>query len=200
MLQTINDWVDFNIRKKGDISEHLLTLKRYAEECEHVTELGVRWVSSTWGLLAGKPKKMKSFDISPLPLDMEQEIQRLAAEQGTEWVFIRENVLNTSQIDATDLLFIDTLHSYKQLRTELDYHAHKAKKYIILHDTATFGHRNEGDINENGLDDLTKTYLRQLRNKQGLLPALADFLDLSKEWKIKEVFLNNNGLTVLERV
>ena len=37
----------------SDIFEHLPTLRRYAGQCEHVTELGVRTVVSTWALLAG---------------------------------------------------------------------------------------------------------------------------------------------------
>ena len=37
----------------SDINEHLPTLKKYAEECEHITEMGVRWVVSTYALLMG---------------------------------------------------------------------------------------------------------------------------------------------------
>ncbi len=34
--------------EKSDINEHLPTLKRYAEKCDHITEMGVRSVVSTW--------------------------------------------------------------------------------------------------------------------------------------------------------
>jgi hypothetical protein len=47
----------------SDIFEHLPTLKRYAKECEHITEMGVRWVVSTYALMMGKPKKLISIDI-----------------------------------------------------------------------------------------------------------------------------------------
>jgi hypothetical protein len=30
--------------------------------------------------------------------------------------------------------------------------------------------------------------------------ALREFLSIHPEWKIKEVFMNNNGLTVMERI
>lgn len=41
----------------SDINEHLPTLKKYAEECDHITEMGVRGIVSTYALLMGKPKK-----------------------------------------------------------------------------------------------------------------------------------------------
>jgi hypothetical protein len=51
-------------------------------------------------------------------------------------------------------------------------HAHKVRKYLIFHDTVLF-------------KDLNK--------------AISEFIEANKEWKIKEVLTNNNGLTVLER-
>jgi len=47
----------------SDINEHLPTLKKYAEECETVTEMGVRVIVSTYALMMGKPKKLISIDI-----------------------------------------------------------------------------------------------------------------------------------------
>ena len=35
---------------------------------------------------------------------------------------------------------------------------------------------------------------------KGLWPAIQEFLDVNPEWKLKERFTNNNGLTILERV
>jgi hypothetical protein len=51
-------------------------------------------------------------------------------------------------------------------------HAHKVRKYLIFHDT-------------NLVKDLNR--------------AISEFIEANKEWKIKEVLTNNNGLTVLER-
>jgi hypothetical protein len=39
-----------------------------------------------------------------------------------------------------------------------------------------------------------------LQTKIGLKPAVDDFLNENKNWKIKEIYTNNNGLTILERV
>ena len=52
----------------SDINQHMPTLKKYAEECDHITEMGVRWVVSTFAFLMGKPKKLVSIDIDPLEM------------------------------------------------------------------------------------------------------------------------------------
>ena len=43
-------------RQLGDINEHLPILKRFSEECSHITEMGVRYMVSTWAFLAGLKK------------------------------------------------------------------------------------------------------------------------------------------------
>ena len=47
----------------SDINEHLITLKKYTEECDTVVEMGVRSIVSTWAFLAGNPKKLISLDL-----------------------------------------------------------------------------------------------------------------------------------------
>ena len=34
---------------------------------------------------------------------------------------------------------------------------------------------------------------------KGLWPAIEEFLENNKNWKIKERYINNNGLTILEK-
>ena len=160
--------------KPSDINEHLPTLKKYAEECSHITEMGVRWVVSTWAFLAGKPKKLISYDINNHPNI--EEVKKAA----DNFEFIRADVLKT-EIEETDLLFIDTWHCDHQLRSELKLHADKVRRYVICHDTTTFGLRGED-------------------GGEGLKKALNEFLEEDPNWKVKEVFENNNGLIVLERI
>lgn len=162
-------------QKPSDINEHLPVLKKYAAECTHVTEMGVRWVVSTWAFLAAKPEKLVSYDVNYHP-----NVKEAQDAAGDSFQFIQSNVLET-EIEETDLLFIDTWHVYGQLQKELEKHAEKARKYIILHDTSTFGLRGED-------------------GGKGLKTALNEFLEKNVSWVIKEEFTNNNGLTVLERV
>jgi len=48
----------------SDINEHLPILKKYTENCNHVTEMGVRSIVSTWAFLAGNPNTLISYDIN----------------------------------------------------------------------------------------------------------------------------------------
>jgi len=180
---SIDKIYDYHCNDNSDINEHLPTLKRYTELCDTVIEMGVRTVVSTWAFLAGKPKKLTSIDIvDPLKYNVSMDsIRALAKENDTEFKFLLED---TTKIDLEecDLLFIDTWHVYEQLKKELELHGDKAKKYLIFHDTTTFAHRGE------------------TQGHVGLKPAIDEFLQQNSHWKVKEVFTNNNGLTILERV
>jgi len=169
-----------------DIFEHLPILKKYTQECDTVVELGVRVIVSTWAFLAGKPKNLISIDIRhPSQHDIAptcslEEVYSAASSAGILFEFRQENTL-TNELPECDMLFIDTYHTYYQLRAELFRHSNKAKKYIIMHDTISFGVTGE----DGGL---------------GLQKAINEFLLHDKNWCIHEVFTNNNGLTILRRV
>lgn len=160
----------------SDINEHLPTLKKYAEECPVIVELGVRYIVSTWAFLAGKPKQLISVDIahpSTFGADV-MEVYGATADVGIDFIFIEKSSLDIT-LPEHDLLFIDTLHTYDQLSKELALHHAKPRKYIIMHDT-------------------------NLQGEAGMQLAVNEFLDAHPEWAVKEHFLNNNGLTVLHRV
>ena len=201
-MKTADEYMNEKVLEKGDISDHLQTIKKYAEKCDHITELGVRWVVSTWALLAGKPKKLNSFDVihyiyHGVPANV---IDDVAERQGTEFNFYNENVLTTDKIEQTDLLFIDTLHSYKQLKMELALHGNKSRKFIIITNTATYGSLNEGPVSNDNLTREALHFYSKLQEKNGLMPAISEWLTENREWRIKEAFNNNNGLCILERI
>jgi hypothetical protein len=169
----------------NDINEHLPVLKKYAQDCDVVVEAGVRSVVSTWAFLAGKPKELISVDIvhpssyinhDPSGCNIEL-VEQLANENDISFRFILGSTLEI-EIPECDLFFIDTLHNYSQLKKELELHSHKAKKYIILHDTESF--KDKGETN----------------NEDGIGKALDEFL-AEGNWVIKERLTNNNGLTIL---
>lgn len=112
-----------------DIREHLSTLREYATRCESVVEMGVRWGSSTVALASAHPKRMTSYDLVQTP-----ELSRILEtmrEEPFDYRFIIGDTL-AIEIDEVDLLFIDTLHTYNQLRTEMKLHANKARRYILF--------------------------------------------------------------------
>lgn len=160
------------------MQEHLDTLYRYGKECVHITELGVRSVVSTWALLAARPTTLVSVDIVECPVET---AKLAAAQENIEFSFIIADSREIS-LDRTDLLFIDTHHTYDVLKVELDKHHEKVNKYIVLHDTTTFG-----EVGEDG-------------HSRGLWYAVEEFLSNNSEWAVKERFTHCHGLTVLERI
>ena len=183
------------LERSPDICEHIPTLKRYASECEHITEMGVRWVCSTWAFLIAKPKKMISYDIegfsNPIRKEKIEEVLDLTKEYGIDYSFVEADVLKT-EIEPTDLLFIDTFHTYNQLSQELQLHADKVSKYIIFHDTVTFGQFDETPESTYVLSD--KINLED-KSKTGLVNAINDFLSSEKgeSWEFEKIFTNKIG-------
>jgi len=172
-------------REGVDIRDHLPTLYKYASQCKTVTEFGVGNGISSWAFLMGLPARYTSYDINDF---LEKDLfKRFSDILGVNYSFSKADVLNI-EIEPTDLLFIDTLHTYDQLFSELYLHAKNVSKYIIFHDTVTFGYVNE-----------PKTSIKNGSGKTGLLAAINDVLLPSGEWEIKERFDNCNGLLVVER-
>lgn len=175
-------------KRYSDIYEHLPVLKEYSSLCNHITEMGMRDIVSTWAFLMGKPDRLVSYDLEyPQPITRLAELKSAADEISVSFEFKKEDVL-LADIETTDLLFIDTLHRGSQLNKELERHSEKVRKYIIMHDTTTFADKGEDN-------DHKPTIVND-----GLSNTLDMFLETNKNWKILIVYKNNNGLTVLEKV
>lgn len=166
----------------SDINELLPILHKYAQRCDHITEMGVRYVVSTYALMMGRPKKLISYDIVSIEEFgvSVQGLKSLAKENDVDYDFVVRDTLNL-EIEETDFLFIDTWHVYPQLKKELELHAKKVRKYIAFHDTETF------------------EYVGEDEGYVGLWPAIEEFLHENKDWVISERFAHCNGLTVLKK-
>ena len=180
----------------SDINEHLITLKKYTEECDTVVEMGVRSIVSTWAFLAGNPKKLISLDLhNPVKFGGNvQEIYDAVNSTDINFSFVEHDSL-TYNLEPCDLLFIDTWHDYLQLKKELTRHHTKVKKYIIFHDTVSYAYSDEKSAGEMGEHNENETNL-----PKGLWPAIEEFLYHNRNWVIWEKKPNNNGLTVLKRL
>jgi len=166
---------------KSDINEHLQTLFEYGSKCNHITEMGVRTGRSTLSWLMASPSTLVCYDLKKNKnFDLDQ-YSKWASDQGTIFLFIEGDTRYVT-IEDTDLLFIDTLHTYDQLKIELSLHSGKVNKYIILHDTETFGFSGE------------------IKGSRGLQLAVDEFLSDNADWRLKEKYNNNNGLTILEKI
>ena len=162
----------------SDITPHFPAMYELAKECSHITEFGTRYGVSTVCWLYSKPKSFIAYDIHP-----KGTVNKIGAlsDDKTDFKFKVESSVEV-EIEETDLLFIDSFHTYDHLKKELELHSAKVKKYIVMHDTEScglVGGHNTG--------------------AKGLKPAIEEFLALHKEWDQVAHYANSNGLTVLKR-
>jgi hypothetical protein len=152
-----------------NIDQHLMTLRSYATGCEWIAELGTEcgWSTSAW--LAARPRRVDCYDIKRQP--EVATLEEVAAAEGIQFTFHLEDS-RTCELGTPDLLFIDTDHTYDQLRAELAAHGDAARRYLIFHDTETFPE---------------------------MVPALAQWAQRSPHWHLREHFRHQHGLTIYER-
>lgn len=185
---TLLDLYEKACTTQSDINEHLPLLCSLALECKHITEFGMRGGMSTVALLAGQPETLVSWDINPWAVISQRTADLMAVKGKTDFQPRVGNTLEIQPIEPTDMLFIDTLHTARQLKAELERHADPAqgrvRKYLVFHDTETFGMKGE-DGSEPGLRAAIRWFQRE-----HAFPL----------WNLIEDRKNNNGLAVLERV
>jgi hypothetical protein len=189
--------------EKSDIYEHVPVLKNLASQCSSVTELGVRHMVSTWGILQGLSESTAAHpsylgvDLEqPTPEHIFQQAQELSAANGISFEFLLAND-RYIEIEETDMLFIDTMHTYCHLLEELLKFAPKTRKYIAMHDTsAPWGDKDADDY----FGDYSEYPAHFDRSKRGLWAAVEDFLKLHPEWYLYERRFNNHGFTILKRI
>lgn len=157
-----------------DIIEHLPTLVKLSQECSRITEMGVRDCVSTWAFIEGLKKtkgKLVSIDLNYPPKENLALVEKVCKDLEIKFEF-RQGDTRKIEIEETDLLFIDTNHTYAHLADELALHKNKTKKYLVFHDTESCPE---------------------------LWMAIGALMYEGK-WKIKEHYQNNNGLTICERI
>lgn len=162
-------------RSGPNIGEHCPTLRLLAMECEAVTEFGTDSAVSTTAFLAGQPRRLTTIDLVSSP--EAEELKPFAGRTHLEIIHGDSLMMNIAH---TDLLLIDSKHTFAQLAAELERHAEKVQRWIVLHDTVTFG--------ETGED-----------GGRGLIPALREFLEAHQEWRIVAEYRNSHGLTVIRK-
>ena len=160
------------------IRPHLDILNNYASQCKTVTEFGVETACSTVALLVSGCKKVYSYDV--ILTENARMVKQAADEDGIRFKLIEKDNLKV-KIKRTDMLFIDTDHWYGQIKAELEHHHKRVRKWIIMHDTETFGLINPFD------------------GRPGMKAAIYEFLEEHPEWTIKEHITIGHGLTVLEK-
>jgi hypothetical protein len=102
----------------------------------------------------------------------------------------------------TDLLFINTTHTYGHLKRELTKLSPLAKRFIVMHNTSIDGEHSEAVRRKWRLDTLSEQCdIPVAELIPGLWLAIEEFLKLNAgTWKLMVRYTNCNGLTVLQRV
>jgi hypothetical protein len=191
--------------KQNDLTPYATVLHYMANHVSSVTEMGIGpkeyGLNSTWALLYGlhtssnTNKKYTAYDYEDNPVnDNIYYAKKLAENLNINFNFIIGDTGEVS-IENSDLLFIDTDHTYQHLMKELTLHSPKINKYILIHDTSgKYGHWEDWpyDHDRRGL-------LRTQPYKYGLWPCCVDFLEEHKEWKLLTRYEENSGLTIFER-
>ena len=164
--------------KDESVKPHIDIFVEYASQCNSITELGIDSACSTLAFLNSGCKKVYSYNVVTTPNAI--KVKEAANEDGVFFKLINKDNLKL-KIKKTDLLFIDTDHWYGQIKAELEHHHKRVNKWIMMHDTETFGLVNPFD------------------GRPGMKAAIYEFLEEYPEWEIKEHYDIGHGLTVLER-
>jgi hypothetical protein len=198
----LNHQYELASRTPSDINEHLCELRSLAQECSSVVEIGLRTMVSSWGILMGLSES-RSVTRSYLGIDIESppvHVFRLVSQlaQANNILF---NILKANDMDIdivpTEMLFIDSLHTYCHLTYELEKFSPQVRKYIAVHDTsAPWGNMDEPAYR----GDFSEYPLEYDRTKRGLWPAVEDFLERHPEWILLNRYHNNHGFTILKRI
>jgi len=175
---------DFNHRNNGgsDISLSLPVIHFYAGKCKHITEFGVRNGYSCVALMfgVGKEGKLISYDITHT--DFINEFKEVCKNEGYNWIFNQKSTIDEDlNIEETDLLFIDTVHTRNHVDRELR-QVSRVRKYIIFHDSSTC-------YNQDSSSDHTM---------EGIGVSIENLL-ATNQWDIEYQTYTNNGLMILER-
>jgi hypothetical protein len=185
----------------SDINQHIPLLFAYTKRCSSVVECGVRSIVSSYGFalgLVGTPNNNYVM-IDTGRSDQIEPFLNLCRDRGVNASFVEQSDLECPLVQ-TDLLFIDTWHVYGQLKRELARWHGSVAKYIIMHDTTTYGEQGESALwGHNPVVHSQQSGFPIDEVLKGLWPAVEDFLREHPEWKVELRLTNNNGLTILTR-
>jgi hypothetical protein len=163
------------------MAPHMPTLRKYAEECDTAVEFGVNAGCSTVSILLGTCL-LTSYDVRE-----HRWHRKIKDAAGDLWDFRLQSSLE-GEPQESDMLFVDSLHNYDQVKGELDRHGDFVRKYIIFHDTITFGVVGaDGDTG------------RQKPGVTGIMPAIMDWMDERPVWSCARHDTNSHGFMVWER-
>lgn len=158
---------------------HCPTIREFASRCQHVTELGLNSLGVCVSVMAGQPPTFIAYGKDEKKVD--EIVKELPDNVGRTHLKIRKGDSLKIQIEETEMLVIDTYHTYSQLNKELLKHAGSVTKYIVIVNSYAFAVRGEDG------------------NAPGIMDAVVEFVAKNNRWEIVYNERKNNGLLILQR-
>jgi len=176
ITNNIDDIYNFWCYTPSNMIKEIQTIHQYALECNHITEFGFGLGRSGSAILAARPKTYITYDVRDYgPRHLYENI---AIDLGIDFRFILASSIEVD-IEPTEMIFIDSWHTFDHKTKELNRHNANISKYILIHDTRTCGY-----VGEDG-------------SEPGYLQAIRDFLLKHENWYLKEIKQDGNGIVVL---
>ena len=153
-------------------SDHHRIILNKMKSCDSYTEFGICQGHSLAAVMLTNPKKIRAYDIN---LDWYIPAKHLfdgyADNHQIDFDIFETDTSTCPVIDKTDMLHIDSKHTFLHCNAELNLHANQVQKFIVFHDT----------------------------NESGIWRAVTEYVNCNKEWSIIERETAGVGCTVIER-
>lgn len=106
-------------------------------QCKSYKELGVNQGATAAAVLLQSPKYIELVDITLTNFNESRHLFERFAQDNDITLSIKEIGSTNPKLDITecDLLFVDSLHFIWHIEQELQIHAPKTNKFIVIHDT-----------------------------------------------------------------
>jgi len=180
----------------------LLVLQKLGQQVDSVLEFGTgKFARSLTAWIAARVGRVETYDVKPVGTPIRTLMGDLARQAHVS--------LRIKQGDSTyvffdkdsqdfELLFVDSLHTGEQLKQELDNTHEHVSRYIVIHGIVQYGWNGE-DSRLTEIEKKMHSHVAQIGG-DGLLPVIFHFLSTHREWMVKRVHTNGQGLIILERV
>lgn len=136
LLEFYNHACDSFIKEYGpDFILYYQHIQKLISECESYKELGVLSGVSAAAAWLGNPT-LKHLELVDINFDTIAPHRHLFEQECHDRVIFNHNssVDSTIPVSTVDMLMVDSMHTYKHVRSELKLHAPKVNKYIVFHD------------------------------------------------------------------
>ena len=185
----------------NEVSPFMARLKELAQEASAIVEVGCYERGGTLSLILGlmdngMPEKKLTLYVQKGVGAREIKLLKKTIPEAIDCTVEATEFLFELPLES-DLVYINSHHTYSRLYHELEHFSDSTKKYIaILH---THGHWEYEDEPDYTIERY-RPVLEFHTDKKGMKRAIDDFLQSHTAWEKFEDYVNSHGFTILKRV